>query len=88
VLPVRRHPLVAGPRRCAGLAAARSTLQPLTQRLPREVGAVATEYVLLLVAVALVIVTAVVAFGGVLADRYDESADCVATVSVDSPACP
>jgi Flp pilus assembly pilin Flp len=52
------------------------------------VGAVATEYVLLLVAVALVIVTAVVAFGGVLADRYDESADCVATVSVDSPACP
>jgi Flp pilus assembly pilin Flp len=49
---------------------------------------VATEYVLLLIAIALVIVTAVAAFGEVLADRYDESADCVATVSVDSPTCP
>lgn len=52
-----------------------------------ETAAVATEYVLLLFAIAMVIVLAVIAFGTSVRDRYDQSATCVATVSVDDPVC-
>jgi Flp pilus assembly pilin Flp len=52
----------------------------LRDRITDEIGAVATEYVLLLILIAVVIIGAVTTFGFVLGDKY-EQATCGAFAS-------
>ncbi len=50
-------------------------------RLRREDGAVATEYALLLVLIAIAIITAAIALGAAIATVFQEGADTLNTVS-------
>jgi len=53
----------------------------MRNRLTREDGAVATEYALLLVLIAIAIITAAIALGAAIAGVFQRGADTLSTVS-------
>jgi len=60
---------------------AQSFVTQMRTRLRREDGAVATEYALLLVLIAIAIITADIALGAAIAGVFQEGADTLNTVS-------
>jgi Flp pilus assembly pilin Flp len=60
---------------------AQSFVTQMRTRLRREDGAVATEYALLLVLIAIAIITAAIALGTAIATVFQEGADTLNTVS-------
>jgi Flp pilus assembly pilin Flp len=60
---------------------AQSFVTQMRTRLRREDGAVATEYALLLVLIAIAIITAAIALGAAIAGVFQEGADTLNTVS-------
>jgi Flp pilus assembly pilin Flp len=60
---------------------AQSFVTQMRTRLRREDGAVATEYALLLVLIAIAIITAAIALGAAIAGVFQQGADTLSTVS-------
>jgi Flp pilus assembly pilin Flp len=60
---------------------AQSFVTQMRTRLRREDGAVATEYALLLVLIAIAIITAAIALGTAIASVFQQGADTLNTVS-------